>query len=142
MLELEVYPGLGPLGLLTIWSKKFVSAAIGSPAASFWASLAFSRRFSSARRSLSCEMVPKISLRRRTSSSRALMYSSFRSRCVLHRWSAGIEALMNIWRSIPLCLPVQLLASCECWLAVRLGATPFRWLAIYIPKTISPVCIH
>lgn len=129
-----MYPRLGPVGLLTIWSKKFVSAATGSPSASFWASLALSRRFSSARRSLSCAMLLKISLRRRTSSSRALMYSSFRSRCVLHGRSACIWTLMNICNSIPLCLSIQLLTSCKCWLAIRLGAPFLWWLTIYISK--------
>jgi hypothetical protein len=42
-----------------------------------------SRRFSSAKASLSLEVAANVSLRRITSCSRALIYSSFLSRCVL-----------------------------------------------------------
>jgi hypothetical protein len=49
-----------------------------------WAmSNSLSRRFSSAKASLSLEVAANVSLRRITSCSRALMYSSFLSRCVL-----------------------------------------------------------
>ena len=49
-----------------------------------WAmSKSLSRRFSSAKASLSLEVAANVSLRRITSCSRALIYNSFLSRCVL-----------------------------------------------------------
>jgi hypothetical protein len=94
-----------------------------------WAmSSSLRRRFSSAKASLSRVVEANVSLRRRTSCSRALMYISLRSRCVLECALAFGMMLPEI--DVPLSLPVQLLSSCQSRLAVRLWASSLRWLAI------------
>jgi hypothetical protein len=130
MLPLEVYPAL-------VLGPRSPAPGHAMPCC---ARSCFNWRFSSAMASLSRETVLKFSFSRKTSCSSALIYSSFRSRCVL----IDCQSLVTRWyrTASPLCLSVQLLPSGESGFAVWLGTPSFRWLAIgwegLVPVKSSP----
>jgi hypothetical protein len=71
------------------------------------------------------------SFRRSTSCSRALMYISLRSRCVLD--APLVEDIAcGFINEIPLCLAVEFLSSCQSGLAIWFGASSLRWLPIFV----------
>jgi hypothetical protein len=70
----------------------------------------------------------KFSFNRRTSCSRALIYSSFRSRWVLYGVNYGQGASARL--GLPLSLSIQFLSPCQCRLAVWLRTSSLRGLAI------------
>jgi hypothetical protein len=90
-----------------------------------------SRRFSSAKASLSLEVTANVSLRRITSCSRALMYSSFLSRCVLDESQLHVVAhCIAEVTSVPDDLAPDVVSRLACCLASGLSSSALDHLVL------------